>query len=110
MFVMVWRIEIIKMAVTDDPVLFNSMKIIGPRLLDSHFATVEGDEELEEIADEVIYRALFSYGKHEWASICLKPTKIVLMALTRHTWSPRFEPTAELMHGHAVSIGMALWC
>jgi 3-dehydroquinate synthase len=24
-----------------------------------------------------------------------------------HTWSPRFEPTAKLMHGHAVAIGMA---
>ena len=24
-----------------------------------------------------------------------------------HTWSPRFEPAAKLLHGHAVSIGMA---
>jgi len=24
-----------------------------------------------------------------------------------HTWSPKFEPAAKLMHGHAVTIGMA---
>ncbi len=55
--------EIIKMAVTDDPVLFELMEQYGSRLLETHFATLDGDEQLAALADEVIYRALFSYTK-----------------------------------------------
>ncbi|MDJ0662701.1 MAG: sedoheptulose 7-phosphate cyclase [Crocosphaera sp.] len=97
--------EIIKMAVTDDPVLFKLMEDYGSRLLETHFATLEGDEELAEIADEVIYRALFSYMKHEGTNMF--ETYQDRPHAYGHTWSPRFEPAAKLMHGHAVSIGMA---
>ncbi len=97
--------EIIKMAVTDDPVLFQLMEEYGTRLLETHFATLDGDEELAEIADEVIYRALFSYMKHEGTNMF--ETYQDRPHAYGHTWSPRFEPAAKLMHGHAVSIGMA---
>ncbi|MDJ0598017.1 MAG: sedoheptulose 7-phosphate cyclase [Crocosphaera sp.] len=97
--------EIIKMAVTDDPILFKLMEDYGSRLLETHFATLEGDEELQEIADEVIYRALFSYMKHEGTNMF--ETYQDRPHAYGHTWSPRFEPAAKLMHGHAVSIGMA---
>ncbi len=97
--------EIIKMAVTDDPVLFELMEEYGPRLLETHFATLDGDEDLEAIADEVIYRALFSYMKHEGTNMF--ETYQDRPHAYGHTWSPRFEPAAKLMHGHAVSIGMA---
>jgi 3-dehydroquinate synthetase len=97
--------EIIKMAVTDDPILFELMEEYGPRLLETHFATVDSDEELEAIADEVIYRALFSYMKHEGTNMF--ETYQDRPHAYGHTWSPRFEPAAKLMHGHAVSIGMA---
>jgi 3-dehydroquinate synthase len=97
--------EIIKMAVTDDPVLFELMEQYGSRLLETHFATVEGDAELAAVADEVIYRALFSYMKHEGTNMF--ETYQDRPHAYGHTWSPRFEPTAKLMHGHAVAIGMA---
>lgn len=97
--------EIIKMAVTDDPVLFELMEEYGTRLLETHFATLGEDEELAEIADEVIYRALFSYMKHEGTNMF--ETYQDRPHAYGHTWSPRFEPAAKLMHGHAVSIGMA---
>ncbi|MGK7880696.1 MAG: sedoheptulose 7-phosphate cyclase [Crocosphaera sp.] len=97
--------EIIKMAVTDDPVLFELMEQYGPRLVETHFATLGNDAELSEIADEIIYRALFSYMKHEGTNMF--ETYQDRPHAYGHTWSPRFEPAAKLMHGHAVSIGMA---
>lgn len=97
--------EIIKMAVTDDPVLFELMEQYGDRLLQSHFATLENDAALARIADEVIYRALFSYMKHEGTNMF--ETYQDRPHAYGHTWSPRFEPAAKLMHGHAVTIGMA---
>ncbi len=97
--------EIIKMAVTDDPVLFELMEQYGPRLLETHFATLEGDEQLAAIADSVIYRALFSYMKHEGTNMF--ETYQDRPHAYGHTWSPRFEPSVKLMHGHAVAIGMA---
>lgn len=97
--------EIIKMAVTDDPVLFELMEQYGPQLVKTHFATINADEELEKIADEVIYRALFSYMKHEGTNMF--ETYQDRPHAYGHTWSPRFEPAAKLMHGHSVTIGMA---
>ena len=100
--------EIIKMAVTDDLVLFELMEEYGSRLLETHFATLGGDQELAKIADEVIYRALFSYMKHEGTNMF--ETYQDRPHAYGHTWSPRFEPAAKLMHGHAVTIGMAFGC
>jgi 3-dehydroquinate synthase len=97
--------EIIKMAVTDDPTLFALMEEHGPALVVSHFATLEGSESLGAIADEVIYRALYAYMKHEGTNMF--ETYQDRPHAYGHTWSPRFEPAAKLMHGHAVSIGMA---
>ncbi|MBO1349863.1 MAG: sedoheptulose 7-phosphate cyclase [Hormoscilla sp. GUM202] len=97
--------EIIKMAVTDDKVLFELLEKHGSRLVETHFATTEEDEELGEIADEIIYRELFSYMKHEGTNMF--ETYQDRPHAYGHTWSPRFEPAAGLMHGHAVSIGMA---
>ncbi|MEQ8752233.1 MAG: sedoheptulose 7-phosphate cyclase [Coleofasciculus sp. G1-WW12-02] len=97
--------EIIKMAVTDDPVLFELLEDYGPRLVETHFATLGNDEELAKIADEVIYRALFSYMKHEGTNMF--ETYQDRPHAYGHTWSPRYEPAAKLMHGHAVAVGMA---
>ncbi len=97
--------EIIKMAVTDDPVLFDLLEKYGQRLLETHFANFDADEELVKVADEVIYRALYSYMKHEGTNMF--ETYQDRPHAYGHTWSPRFEPVAKLMHGHAVTIGMA---
>ncbi len=97
--------EIIKMAVTDDKILFELMEQYGSQLLETHFATLDADENLAAIADQVIYRALFSYMKHEGTNMF--ETYQDRPHAYGHTWSPRFEPAAKLMHGHAVTIGMA---
>ena len=97
--------EIIKMAVTDDSNLFELLEKYGKRLVETHFATVNADAELEEIADEVIYKALYAYMKHEGTNMF--ETYQDRPHAYGHTWSPRFEPAAKLMHGHAVTIGMA---
>ncbi|HBQ97409.1 MULTISPECIES: sedoheptulose 7-phosphate cyclase [unclassified Roseofilum] len=97
--------EIIKMAVTDDRELFELLEQYGVDLIETHFATVNGSPELEKIADEVIYRALYAYMKHEGTNMF--ETYQDRPHAYGHTWSPRFEPAAKLMHGHAVTIGMA---
>ncbi|MFB2975477.1 sedoheptulose 7-phosphate cyclase [Microseira sp. BLCC-F43] len=97
--------EIIKMAITDDGELFELLEQYGSQLLETHFATLGGDEKLAKIADEVIYRALYSYMKHEGTNMF--ETYQDRPHSYGHTWSPRFEPVAKLMHGHAVTIGMA---
>lgn len=98
--------EIIKMAVTDDQTLFELLEKYGRRLVETHFANFDADEELVKIADEVIYRALYSYMKHEGTNMF--ETYQDRPHAYGHTWSPRFEPVVKLMHGHAVTIGMSL--
>lgn len=49
------------MAITDDAVLFELLEKYGSRLIETHFATLGENQELAEIADDIIYRALFSY-------------------------------------------------
>ncbi|MGK7945491.1 MAG: sedoheptulose 7-phosphate cyclase [Microcystaceae cyanobacterium] len=98
--------EIIKMAVTDDIILFELLEQYGERLLNTHFATLNNDDpQLEKIADEVIYRALYAYMKHEGTNMF--ETYQDRPHAYGHTWSPRYEPAAKLLHGHAVTIGMA---
>lgn len=97
--------EIIKMAITDDWSLFELLEKYGQRLIETHFATVNADPELEKIADEVIYKALYAYMKHEGTNMF--ETYQDRPHAYGHTWSPKFEPVAKLMHGHAVTIGMA---
>jgi 3-dehydroquinate synthetase len=97
--------EIIKMAITDDIVLFELCENYGVELIDTHFATKSDNENLKNIANEVIYRALYSYMKHEGTNMF--ETYQDRPHAYGHTWSPRFEPAAKLIHGHAVSICMA---
>lgn len=97
--------EIIKMAITDDATLFELMETYGSQLLTTHFATLDGSEALAPVADDVIYKALFSYMKHEGTNMF--ETYQDRPHAYGHTWSPRFEPAAKLMHGHAVTIEMA---
>lgn len=102
--------EIIKMAVTDDSELFALMEQHGSQLLNTHFGTVPTADcpdlaEIGKIADEVIYRSLFSYMKHEGTNMF--ETFQDRPHAYGHTWSPRYEPAAKLMHGHAVTIEMA---
>ncbi len=96
--------EAIKMGVTDDINLFELLEQYGPQLVETHFGTINCDEELGKIADEIIYKALYSYMKHEGTNMF--ETYQDRPHAYGHTWSPRYEPSAKLMHGHAVTIGM----
>ena len=80
--------EIIKMAVTDDLSLFELLEKYGKRLVETHFATVNADAELEKIADEVIYKALYAYLKHEGTNMF--ETYQDRPHAYGHTWSPHF--------------------
>lgn len=97
--------EIIKMAVTDDPELFELLEEYGVELIKTRFATINASEELAKIADVIIYKALYAYMKHEGTNMF--ETYQDRPHAYGHTWSPRFEPAVKLMHGHAVTIGMA---
>jgi len=97
--------EIIKMAITDDMELFELCEKYGLDIINTHFATETEDENLKKIANEIIYRALYSYMKHEGTNMF--ETYQDRPHAYGHNWSPRFEPAAKLIHGHAVSIGMA---
>lgn len=107
--------EIIKMAITDDLSLFELCEKYGLEIINTHFANdfsmngyLENTNEkntLESNAKDIIYKALYSYMKHEGTNMF--ETFQDRPHAYGHTWSPRFEPSAKLMHGHAVAIGMA---
>ena len=97
--------EIIKMAITDDIILFELLEKYGLDIINTHFATETKDENLKNIANEIIYRSLYAYMKHEGTNMF--ETYQYRPHAYGHNWSPRFEPAAKLIHGHAVSIGMA---
>lgn len=96
--------EIIKMGCVDDLELFELLEKWGPQMLESHFATLPGTEHLAEVADEIVYKAVFSYMKHEGTNMF--ETFQDRPHAYGHTWSPCFEPAAKLLHGHAVCVGM----
>ncbi|MEM9460386.1 MAG: sedoheptulose 7-phosphate cyclase [Myxococcota bacterium] len=98
--------EAIKMAVVDDAALFGRLVEYGPDLVHTRFATEGGDENLATVADDVILMALRSYMSHEgtnpWETHQARPHAY------GHTWSPGYELASGLLHGQAVSVGMAL--
>jgi len=97
--------EIIKMAITDDIILFELCEKYGLDIINTHFATETNDENLKKMANEIIYRALYAYMKHEGTNMF--ETYQDRPHAYGHTWSPKYEPVAKLIHGHAVAIGMA---
>ncbi|MFC6091498.1 hypothetical protein [Saccharothrix lopnurensis] len=97
--------EIVKMAAVDDEALFTLLQRHGRALLDTRFATTGDDPELAGIADEVLFRSLHAYLRHEGANMF--ETRQDRPHAYGHTWSPKFEPVAGLLHGHAVAVEMA---
>lgn len=105
--------EIIKMAVTKDYELFQLLEKAGPKLITSKFGTdlnsdssdsEECDTEFENICDLIIGRALDSYVKSEYGN--LWETHQARPHAYGHTWSPGYELSAGMLHGHAVATGM----
>merc|ERR1711997_1090264 len=105
--------EIIKMAVTKDYELFQLLEKAGPKLITSKFGTdlnsdssdsEECDTEFENICDLIIGRALDSYVKSEYGN--LWETHQCRPHAYGHTWSPGYELSSGMLHGHAVATGM----
>lgn len=98
--------EIVKMAAVDDEALFTLLQRHGRALLDTRFATTGDDPDLAAVADEVLFRSLHAYMRHEGTNMF--ETRQGRPHAYGHTWSAKFEPVAGLLHGHAVAVEMAL--
>jgi 3-dehydroquinate synthase len=97
--------EVVKMAAVDDEALLALLQRHGRALLDTRFATTGDDPELAAVADEVLFRSLYAYMRHEGTNMF--ETRQDRPHAFGHTWSPKFEPVAGLLHGHAVAVEMA---
>ncbi|MGM1064431.1 3-dehydroquinate synthase family protein [Saccharothrix sp. Mg75] len=97
--------EIVKMAAVDDEALFELLREHGRALLDTRFAATGDDPELAAVADEVLFRSLHAYMRHEGTNMF--ETRQDRPHAFGHTWSAKFEPVAGLLHGHAVAVEMA---
>ncbi len=99
-------IEIIKMAVVKDAVLFEDLEQASADLISTRFGTVDcqdGDR-ITTLSKKILGGAIRSYVAAEYNN--LYETHQCRPHAYGHTWSPGFEIEAGLLHGHAVSIGM----
>ena len=78
----------------------------GPRLITSKFGTemTSPDLDFENLCDLIVGRALDSYVKSEYGN--LWETHQARPHAYGHTWSPGYELSAGMLHGHAVATGM----
>ncbi|GGP54368.1 3-dehydroquinate synthase family protein [Saccharothrix coeruleofusca] len=97
--------EIVKMGAVDDEGLLVLLQRHGRGLLETRFATTGEDRGLAAIADEVLFRSLYAYLRHEGTNMF--ETHQDRPHAYGHTWSTKFEPVAGLLHGHAVAVEMA---
>ncbi|PQZ53036.1 MULTISPECIES: iron-containing alcohol dehydrogenase [unclassified Microbacterium] len=95
--------EIVKMALVDDIDLLEKIEEHGTALIETKFQMPHAPRDL---ASAILHAALVSYLRHEGPNYFevhqSRPHAF------GHTWSPGFERPLGLMHGHAVSIDMAL--
>ena len=98
--------EIIKMAVVKNIKLFEMLEDADDGLIESGFGSKIEDPEhlIHDQADRIIAAAMRSYVEAEYDN--LYETHQCRPHAYGHTWSPGFEISAGLLHGHAVSIGM----
>lgn len=99
-------VEIIKMAVVKDAVLFEDLEKAQLQLIETRFGTVNcgPEDEINALSQKILGGALRSYVAAEYNN--LYETHQCRPHAYGHTWSPGFEIEAGLLHGHAVSIGM----
>jgi 3-dehydroquinate synthetase len=99
-------IEIIKMAVVKDAVLFYDLEKAQSQLIETRFGTINcnSKDEISVLSQKILGGALRSYVAAEYNN--LYETHQCRPHAYGHTWSPGFEIEAGLLHGHAVAIGM----
>ncbi|MEO0768215.1 MAG: 3-dehydroquinate synthase, partial [Cyanobacteria bacterium J06649_4] len=99
-------IEIVKMAVVKDAVLFQDLEQAQAQLISTRFGTTncEPTDTINELSQKILGGALRSYVAAEYGN--MYETHQCRPHAYGHTWSPGFEIEAGLLHGHAVAIGM----
>nr|VFK09902.1 MAG: 3-dehydroquinate synthase [Candidatus Kentron sp. LPFa]VFK26158.1 MAG: 3-dehydroquinate synthase [Candidatus Kentron sp. LPFa] len=99
--------EILKMAIMRDFELFVLLEEHGTELIRTKFATVgrADDKAFINVCNRIISLSLLRYIEAEYVN--LFETHQMRPHAYGHTWSPGFELPTGLLHGHAVSIGMA---
>ncbi|ACU38114.1 sedoheptulose 7-phosphate cyclase [Actinosynnema pretiosum subsp. pretiosum] len=102
--------ELVKIAVVANAEVFRLLEKYGEDLLHTAFGTVDGTPQLRETARKVTHEAIGTM-------LALEAPNLRELDLDRaiafgHTWSPALElaPETPYLHGHAISVDMALSC
>ena len=100
--------ELVKIAVVANRAVFEALEKHGEELLQTRFGYLDGTPELRELGHDVTYDAIATM-------LDLEVPNLHELDLDReiaygHTWSPTLElaPETPMLHGHAVSVDMAL--
>jgi 3-dehydroquinate synthetase len=100
--------ELVKIAVVGNRQVFELLEAHGEELLATRFGWAEDGEELRDVARTVTHEAIRSMLELEVPN--LHELDLDRVIAYGHTWSPVLElaPGQPMLHGHAVSIDMAL--
>ncbi len=100
--------ELVKIGVVGNARVFELLERHGEELLRSGFGQREGSEELRAIGDEVTRAAIRTMLELEVDN--LHELDLDRVIAYGHTWSPTLElaPETPMLHGHAVTVDMAL--
>lgn len=100
--------EMIKIATVANAGLFDLLEKYGDDLLATGFGHRDGTQELREIAGRATHEAIRTMLELEHTN--LHEHDLDRVIAFGHTWSPTLElaPDTPMLHGHAISIDMAL--
>jgi demethyl-4-deoxygadusol synthase len=99
--------ELVKIATVANASVFELLEAHGEELLETHFATVGGDEHLGAVAEEVNVDSIRTMLDLEVPNLHeLDLDRVIAFG---HTWSPVLElaPDPPMLHGHGVCVDMA---
>jgi 3-dehydroquinate synthase len=100
--------ELVKIAVVANRTVFELLEAHGEELLQTRFGFSDGTAELREIGHRLTYDAIGTMLDLEVPN--LHELNLDREIAYGHTWSPTLElaPDSPMLHGHAVSVDMAL--
>ncbi|WP_354699088.1 Demethyl-4-deoxygadusol synthase [Paraconexibacter sp. AEG42_29] len=100
--------ELIKIAVVAGEGIFDALEEHGEDLLHTRFGHLDGTPELRDVAHRVTYDAIDTMLRLEVPN--LHELDLDRAIAYGHTWSPTLElaPETPMLHGHSVTIDMAL--
>jgi 3-dehydroquinate synthase len=100
--------ELVKIAVVADEPVFALLEEHGEELLRTRFGFLDGTPELRDVGHRLTYAAIRTMLELEVPN--LHELDLDREIAFGHTWSPTLElaPETPMLHGHAVSVDMAL--